>query len=239
MARCSIGSGLTSILRSVSKPSSTWRRDSGSRTPVAGHSAPPFPPLVSRVVRDPWPRPRPQGANGRGIHGARTPGRSGVRRAENSDDAGRASRIRLHETDCATRWSGSSCSVRRCAYDSGGRVQGLVGTGMDVTEEAELTTALRKSEGELRQMLDFAPQLIGVLGPQLEKLYANRVALAYYGVSLDERRQSLATGRPRPIRDAQHHKQQQRRKRHRAVSPSSAPRSRQSTRSRSQRRPTL
>ena len=89
---------------------------------------------------------------------------------------------------------------------------------MDVTEEAELTTALRKSEGELRQMLDFAPQLIGVLGPQLEKLYANRVALAYYGVSLDERRQSLATGRPRPIRDAQHHKQQQRRKRHRAVS---------------------
>jgi formate hydrogenlyase transcriptional activator len=67
-----------------------------------------------------------------------------------------------------------------------GRVQGFVGTGMDVTEEAELTKALRKSEGELRQVLDFAPQLIGVLGPQLEKLYANRVALAYYGVSLDE-----------------------------------------------------
>jgi formate hydrogenlyase transcriptional activator len=69
------------------------------------------------------------------------------------------------------------------------RVQGFVGTGMDVTEEAELTKALRKSEGELRQMLDFAPQLIGVLGPQLEKLYANRVALTYYGVSLDEWRQ--------------------------------------------------
>src|SRR6267378_4089715 len=66
------------------------------------------------------------------------------------------------------------------------RVQGFVGTGMDVTEEAELTKALRKSEGELRQVLDFAPQLIGVLGPQLEKLYANQVALAYYGVSLDE-----------------------------------------------------
>src|SRR6266850_6873124 len=70
-----------------------------------------------------------------------------------------------------------------------GTVQGFVGTGMDVTEEAELTKALRKSEGELRQVLDFAPQLIGVLGPQLEKLYANRVALAYYGVSLDEWRQ--------------------------------------------------
>jgi formate hydrogenlyase transcriptional activator len=58
-----------------------------------------------------------------------------------------------------------------------------------VTEEAELAKALRKSEGELRQVLDFAPQLIGVLGPRLEKLYANQVALAYHGVSLDEWRQ--------------------------------------------------
>ena len=71
----------------------------------------------------------------------------------------------------------------------GARVQEFVGTGMDVTEEVELTKALRKSEGELRQVLDFAPQVIGVLGPRLEKLYANRVALAYYGVSLDEWRQ--------------------------------------------------
>jgi formate hydrogenlyase transcriptional activator len=65
----------------------------------------------------------------------------------------------------------------------------FVGTGIDVTGHEVLTSALRKSEGELRQMLDFAPQLVGVLGPQLEKLYANRVALAYYGVSLDEWRQ--------------------------------------------------
>jgi formate hydrogenlyase transcriptional activator len=70
-----------------------------------------------------------------------------------------------------------------------GMVQGFVGTGMDVTEEEELTKALRKSEGELRQVLDLTPQLVGVLGPQRERLYANRVALAYYGVSLDEWRQ--------------------------------------------------
>ena len=38
-------------------------------------------------------------------------------------------------------------------------VQGFVGTGMDVTDEEELTKALRKSEGELRQVLDRAPQL--------------------------------------------------------------------------------
>jgi PAS domain S-box-containing protein len=67
--------------------------------------------------------------------------------------------------------------------------QGFVGTGIDVTEEEALTTALRKSEEELRQVLDLAPQIVGVLGPKRERLYANRVALVYYGVSLDEWRQ--------------------------------------------------
>jgi formate hydrogenlyase transcriptional activator len=71
----------------------------------------------------------------------------------------------------------------------GGMVEGFVGTGIDVTDEEELTKALRKSEGELRQVLDLAPQIIGVLGPNRERLYANRVALTYYGVSLDEWRQ--------------------------------------------------
>jgi len=71
----------------------------------------------------------------------------------------------------------------------GGMVEGFVGTGIDVTDEEELTKALRKSEGELRQVLDLAPQIIGVLGPNRERLYANRVALTYYGVSLDDWRQ--------------------------------------------------
>jgi PAS domain S-box-containing protein len=67
--------------------------------------------------------------------------------------------------------------------------EGYVGTGIDVTEHEELTAALRKSETELRQILDLAPQIIGVLGPRRERLYANRVALAYYGVTLEEWRQ--------------------------------------------------
>jgi PAS domain S-box-containing protein len=62
----------------------------------------------------------------------------------------------------------------------------FVGTGMDVTEQEQLTEALRKSEMELRQMLDFTPQLIAVFGPGRERLHANRVALEYLGVSLDE-----------------------------------------------------
>src|SRR2546427_7633991 len=70
-----------------------------------------------------------------------------------------------------------------------GEGEGFVGTGIDVTEQEHLTAALRKSEAELRQILDLAPQIIGVLGPGRERLYANRVALAYYGVTLEEWRQ--------------------------------------------------
>jgi len=69
-----------------------------------------------------------------------------------------------------------------------------VGTGMDVTEQAQLIEALRKSEEELRQMLDFAPQLIAVYGPNRERLYANRVALDYAGLRLNEWRQTEARG---------------------------------------------
>src|SRR3989454_2569713 len=73
-----------------------------------------------------------------------------------------------------------------------GEGEGFVGTGIDVTEQEQLTAALRKSEVELRQILDLAPQIIGVLGPGRERLYANRVALAYYGVTLEEwRRRSF------------------------------------------------
>ena len=70
----------------------------------------------------------------------------------------------------------------------------FVGTGMDVTEQEQLIEALRKSEEELRQMLDFAPQLIAVYGPNRERLYANRVALDYAGLSLNEWRQTEARG---------------------------------------------
>src|SRR4029077_16336542 len=49
--------------------------------------------------------------------------------------------------------------------------------------------ALPKSEEELRQMLDLAPQLVGILGPKRDRQYANREALLYFGVSLDEWRQ--------------------------------------------------
>jgi len=58
----------------------------------------------------------------------------------------------------------------------------------------ELTKALRESEAELRQTLDFAPQLISVYGPRRERLYANRTALDYLGLSLEAWRQTAERG---------------------------------------------
>src|SRR4029077_3416678 len=64
------------------------------------------------------------------------------------------------------------------------------GTVIDVTERKRAEEELRRSEMELRQMLDFTPQLVGVFGPNGERLYANRILLDYLGTSLDEWRQT-------------------------------------------------
>jgi len=85
------------------------------------------------------------------------------------------------------RWVGTPAT-------NGGMFQGFVGTGIDVTEHEDLTKALRESEAELRQTLDFAPQLISVYGPRRERLYANRTALDYLGLSLEAWRQTPARG---------------------------------------------
>jgi len=82
------------------------------------------------------------------------------------------------------------------AATPGAPCQGFVGTGMDVTEQEQLTEELRRSEHHLRerekeleQVLDSAPQLIAVTGSNRERIYANRGALDYLGISLDEWRQ--------------------------------------------------
>src|SRR4029077_10363253 len=73
-----------------------------------------------------------------------------------------------------------------------GDLQRFVGTGIGVTEVEELKQALRESEAELRHALEFAPQLISVYGPGRERLYANRTALDYLGLSLEAWRQTPA-----------------------------------------------
>jgi PAS domain S-box-containing protein len=62
----------------------------------------------------------------------------------------------------------------------------FVGTVIDVTERKKAEEQRRKSEMELGQILDLAPQQVRVYGPCGERLYANRIALEYYGVSFEE-----------------------------------------------------
>jgi formate hydrogenlyase transcriptional activator len=63
------------------------------------------------------------------------------------------------------------------------------GRGSESLNAQLLVEELRRSEMELRQILDLAPQHIVVYGPNGERLYANRVALDYLGLSLEEWRQ--------------------------------------------------
>jgi formate hydrogenlyase transcriptional activator len=65
----------------------------------------------------------------------------------------------------------------------------FVGTVMDVTERKQAEDKIREQEAELRQIVDLVPQLIAVYGPNRERLYANRTALDYLRISLDEWRQ--------------------------------------------------
>ncbi len=66
----------------------------------------------------------------------------------------------------------------------------IVGAIVDITERKHAEDKIREQETELRQMLDLAPQMICVQGPQQERLYANRQALKYFGVTLGEWRES-------------------------------------------------
>jgi len=78
--------------------------------------------------------------------------------------------------------------------DTAGRPTLMFGTVQDITERKRAEAVMREQEMELRQMLDFTPQLVSVFGPGRERLYANRVVLDYLGIGVDEWRQrSLGT----------------------------------------------
>jgi PAS domain S-box-containing protein len=62
----------------------------------------------------------------------------------------------------------------------------FVGTVIDITERKTAEEKIREQETELRQLVDLVPQLIAVYGPNRERLDANRTALDYLGISLDE-----------------------------------------------------
>src|SRR5208283_3942670 len=56
----------------------------------------------------------------------------------------------------------------------------------DITERKRADEKIQQQEMELRQVLDFTPQLIAMFGPARERLYANQPALDYFGATREE-----------------------------------------------------
>jgi formate hydrogenlyase transcriptional activator len=79
--------------------------------------------------------------------------------------------------------------VAHAVKDKAGNLE-FVGAVMDITERKAAEERIRRQEAEFRQILDLAPQQVRVYGPGGERLYANRIALDYYGVSLEEWQQT-------------------------------------------------
>src|SRR6266403_955405 len=85
--------------------------------------------------------------------------------------------------------------VSHPVLSASGHLVEFVGTVIDVTERKRAEEELRRSEMELQQMLDLAPQQVAVFGPGGERLYGNRVAREYTGLTLEEYRSVDVIGR--------------------------------------------
>jgi PAS domain S-box-containing protein len=77
-------------------------------------------------------------------------------------------------------------SIGHPVLSTSGHLIEFVGTVIDVTERKRAEEEIREQEMELRQMLELTPQQVVVFGADGERLYANRVALDYVGLSLEE-----------------------------------------------------
>jgi PAS domain S-box-containing protein len=78
----------------------------------------------------------------------------------------------------------------RFQHDNSGNIE-FVGAVTDITQRKAGEEKTQRQEVALRQLLDFMPQLVVVFGPHHERLYANRAALDYRGIGLDEWRESI------------------------------------------------
>ena len=94
---------------------------------------------------------------------------------------------RLRGTDGVYRWFHVP---RQLGHSSDGQPTLWYGLLVDIEERKSAEQALRQQENELRQLLDFMPQLVVVFGPGHDRLFANRAALKYRGLGLDEWREA-------------------------------------------------
>jgi PAS domain S-box-containing protein len=83
-------------------------------------------------------------------------------------------------------------TVGHPVLSASGELMEFVGSSAEITERKVAEEKLRQSEMEFRQILDFAPQCVAVLGPDQDRtrLYTNQTMLDYFGFTLDEWRSS-------------------------------------------------
>ena len=97
--------------------------------------------------------------------------------------------VRFRRADGQYRWHLQRGVPLR---DEDGNILKWYGVLTDIEDRKRAEEKIQEQEIELREILDLAPQLTGVYGPKGERLYANRSALEYLGVSLDEWRERPA-----------------------------------------------
>src|SRR5882724_4876513 len=116
--------------------------------------------------------------------------------------AGQAA-FRIRNSEGEYRWFLSRLEPLRA---SDGTLLYWIGINLDIEElkraEEQRRTAeekIREQEMELRHILDLTPQVIAVFGPLRERLFINRTALDYFGLTLEEWRDTGpgAVGHPR------------------------------------------
>ncbi|HEX8878707.1 MAG TPA: PAS domain-containing protein [Candidatus Acidoferrum sp.] len=99
--------------------------------------------------------------------------------------------VRFRRADGQYRWHLERGVPLR---DEAGNIVKWYGVLTDIEDRKRAEDKIREQETELREILDLAPQLVSVFGPDRERLYANRNVLDYLGIGLDEwREKSLGT----------------------------------------------
>jgi len=100
------------------------------------------------------------------------------------------SEVRCHRSDGQYRWQLDRGVPLR---DEDGNIIKWYGVTTDIEDRKTAEGKIREQEAEFRQIVDLVPQLVAVYGPNRERLYANRTALDYLGIGLDEwRRKTFA-----------------------------------------------
>ena len=70
--------------------------------------------------------------------------------------------------------------------DNNGRVEYLIPSGIDITQRKQAEKALRRSENQLRKVLDTLPVYVGLLKPDGRVININQTALAGVGIQLED-----------------------------------------------------